>query len=191
MHRDGRTGGEECGCGGGPSGCADCGLCESCAQHGSSRSSVRTQSQGDTDERSTFTVHVGGDSYTVQSTAASLAEFKSAQHMRTLRRDFAAKLGISLAELPEIQIDESAAVINPRACGLRGNRRKAERIIENHRVEWLRVAQLAVPEVAKATNPRFCDGGADAEKTVVCDGLLRVRDDTPCKHDRNHQPFYQ
>ena len=37
------------------------------------------------------------------------------------------------------------------------------------------VAQLAVPEVAQATFPRFCDGGADAEKAVVCKGLLSVR----------------
>jgi hypothetical protein len=29
-----------------------------------------------------------------------------------------------------------------------------------------------VPEVAKATGPRFCDGGADAEKQVVRAELL-------------------
>ena len=42
---------------------------------------------------STFIVHVGEQSFTVQSTAASLAEFKSEGNMRSLRRDFAAKLG--------------------------------------------------------------------------------------------------
>jgi hypothetical protein len=118
---------------------------------------------------------VGDDSYTVESTAASLAEFKSAENIRSLRRDFAAKLGIPLAELSEIRVDESTVVINPRARGL-SNDSKAKRIIENHKVEWLRVAQLAVPEVATATGPRFCDGGADAEKAVVGEGLLSVRD---------------
>ena len=98
--------------------------------------------------------------------------------MRSLRRDFAEKLGIPLTELPDIRVDESTAVINPRARGL-SNDNKAKRIIENHTVEWLRVAQLAVPEVAKATGPRFCDGGVDAEKAVVGEGLLSVRDTAP------------
>ena len=95
--------------------------------------------------------------------------------MRSLRRDFAKKLGIPVRELPEIQVDESTAEINPRARGL-ASVNKAKRIIENHKVEWLRVAQRAVPEVAQATGPRFCDGGPDAEKAVVCEGLLNVRD---------------
>lgn len=182
LHEDGRTRGEPCGCGGGDSGCVDCGLCKTCAGQGSPltvRPGATSQQQGNIRERSTFTVHVGANSYKVESTAASLAEFKSMENMRSLRRDFAAKLGTPVADLPEIQIDESSSMINPRAPGLSyGNRRTAERIIENHKVEWLRVAQLAVPEVAKATGPRFCDGGAASEKAVVCEHLLSVRFDS-------------
>jgi hypothetical protein len=39
------------------------------------------------------------------------------------------------------------------------------------------VAQLAVPDVAAATHPRFCDGGQDVEKKAVCDVLLSVRNE--------------
>ena len=35
------------------------------------------------------------------------------------------------------------------------------RMLEEHRVEFKRVAQLAVPAVAAKTGPRFCAGGAD------------------------------
>eukprot|EP01052_Picozoa_sp_SAG31_P025402 SAG31_NODE_2225_length_6150_cov_2.229549_2_plen_240_part_00 len=47
-------------------------------------------------------------------------------------------------------------------------------MIEDNRVEFKRIAQLAVPAVAAATGPRFCAGGADAEKEAVGDTCLRL-----------------
>ena len=40
-------------------------------------------------------------------------------------------------------------------------------LIARREVEWKRIAQLAVPAVARATFPRFCDGGIEAEKATV------------------------
>ena len=185
------------GCGGGAAGCADCVMCESCCGRrppGQSSESPRSGSSGSSGSReleeperelSTFVVHVGERSFTVQSTAASLVEFKSPLNIRALRHDFAAKLGIDDVDaLPEVRVDDAFAEINPRARGFasgKSNRRRAQRIVDNHAVEWKRVAQLAVPEVAAATGPRFCDGGVDAEKAVVCEGLLGVLEDAGWK----------
>ena len=40
-------------------------------------------------------------------------------------------------------------------------------LIARREVEWKRIAQLAVPAVAKSTFPRFCSGGIEAEKATV------------------------
>ena len=45
-------------------------------------------------------------------------------------------------------------------------------LITRREVEWKRIAQLAVPAVAKATNPRFCPGGVEAEKGAVMMELI-------------------
>jgi hypothetical protein len=45
-------------------------------------------------------------------------------------------------------------------------------LIARREVEWKRIAQLAVPAVAKATNPRFCPGGVEAEKGAVMMELI-------------------
>jgi hypothetical protein len=184
LHQDGRARGEECGCGGGLLGCAKCGLCQACCGHEQLPGPERRAHSGDDGggggggtERSKFVVHVGERSFTVESTASSLAAFKSERNMRSLRRDFAAKLGLDGADsVPPIRVDDAASQINSR--GVKTGRRRqaavAQRIIGNHAVEWKRVAQLAVLEVAKATGPRFCGGGVEAEKAVVCEGLLTV-----------------
>ena len=44
---------------------------------------------------------------------------------------------------------------------------QTQKIIDEHSVEWKRIAQLAVPAVAKAARRRFCDGGIQAEKDAV------------------------
>eukprot|EP01043_Picozoa_sp_COSAG02_P042878 COSAG02_NODE_3683_length_6385_cov_5.892619_2_plen_225_part_00 len=40
-------------------------------------------------------------------------------------------------------------------------------LIARREVEWKRIAQLAVPAVARAAFPRFCSGGTEAEKASV------------------------
>ena len=49
---------------------------------------------------------------------------------------------------------------------------QTSKIIKNHLVEWKRIAQLAIPDLAKATGPRFCGGGIQAEKDAVTTNLL-------------------
>lgn len=45
-------------------------------------------------------------------------------------------------------------------------------LIARREVEWKRIAQLAVPAVARATVPRFCSGGVEVEKATVMMELI-------------------
>jgi hypothetical protein len=54
---------------------------------------------------------------------------------------------------------------------------QVERLLRDHQVEFKRIAQLAVPKVAKSTGPRFCAGGVEEEKRQVTERLLNRLED--------------
>ena len=128
------------------------------------------------EQRSSFKVEVYGGpdgqqqptTAVVSSVARTVAEFTSQANLSRLKDDFGQQLGCEPGQLLIVVVEDESEP-NPQA---RGFEAQAERLIERDAVEWKRIAQLAVPAVAKAVSLRFCDGGVEAEKDHARNSML-------------------